>query len=117
MIEAQRKVEEDRLNTEIARREDAWAREKAEWESRWCNLTSMMTPSTSTPTASQDTLAPVIGDAPRQLVGSSVGSDPNIIYHQLLFTFHMLLNAIFLDMILSCCLLTLFILSFVGVAV
>jgi len=34
-----------------------------------------------------------------------------------LFTFHMLLNAIFLDMILSCCLLTLFVLSFVGVAV
>jgi len=34
-----------------------------------------------------------------------------------LFTFHMLLNAIFLDMILSYCLLTLFVLSFVRAAV
>jgi hypothetical protein len=77
----------------------------------------MMTPSTSAAAASQDTLAPVTGDAPRQPVGSSVGSASGIIHHQHLFTFHTLFNAIFIDMILSCCLLTLFILSFVGVAV
>jgi len=110
-------VAEDRLNIEISRREDAWAREKAEWESRWSSFTSMMTPSTYAPAASQNTLAPVTGDAPHQLVGSSVGSAPGIIRHQRLFTFPMLLNAIFLDMILSCCLLTLFVLSFIGAAV
>lgn len=77
----------------------------------------MMTPSTSAPAATQNTLAPITGDAPRQLVGSSVGSAPGIIRHQRLFTFPMLLNAIFLDMILSYYLLTLFVLSFVGVVV
>jgi hypothetical protein len=117
MIEAQHKAVENQVNTKIARCEDAWAREKAEWESHWSSLTSMMTPSTSVAVASQDTLAPVTGDAPRQLVGSSVGSAPGIIHHQHLFTIHTLLNAIFLDMILSCCLLTSFVLSFVGVAI
>jgi hypothetical protein len=77
----------------------------------------MMTPSTSAPAAEQDTIVPVTGDAPSQLVGSSVGSTPGIIHHQRLFTLSTLFNAIFLNMILSCCLLTLFVLSFVGVAV
>lgn len=105
------------LQSMMSMREEAWAKEKAEWESRWSSFTSMMTPSTSAPAAEHDTPAPVTGDAPSQLVGSSVGSAPGIIHHQRFCTFSTLFNAIFLDMILSCCLLTLFVLSFVGVAV
>jgi hypothetical protein len=97
------------LQSMMSMREEAWAKEKAEWESRWSSLTSMMTASTSAHAAEQHVIAPVTGDAPSQLVDSSVGSAPNIIHHQRLFTFSTLFNALFIDMILSCCLLTLFV--------
>jgi hypothetical protein len=63
MIDSQQKAVEDRLHTEISMRDEAWAREKAEWESRWSSFTSMMTPSISAPSAAPNNLAPVTGDA------------------------------------------------------
>jgi hypothetical protein len=93
IIEAEHKVLEDRFEAEwvrheaalarhdaecerheaaLARREAEWAKDKAEWESRFSQFASMMTPSTSAPVDSQYTLVLVTGDAPRQLVRSSV---------------------------------------------
>jgi hypothetical protein len=57
-----------------------WAGREAEWESR-------LSRDTSTATASQDTLALVIDDAPRHLVRSSAGSTVGIISYCLLTLF------------------------------